>query len=425
MSNNLKYSEQKLNLLKTSFLSFIATAVKLLAGLVINKAVSLYIGPSGIALIGQLQSGSLLAITFAQGGIKSGITKYTAEYGKESNKIPELWSTAAKITLICSSVVGVFLLIFSSSISGYILKSDQYGYVFQVFGFTLVFFTLNQMLLSILNGLKEIRTFISINISQSIYSLVFTTVLIYFLGLNGALLAMVTNQSIIFITVVYRLRDHRVITFDKFKLPINRDHCKNLLNYSSMALTSACVVPISQLLIRNYLGDKLSWSDAGYWQSMWYISSMYLMVVTTALATYYLPRLSEIKSKIDLRREIRNGYIIIIPIIIIISLLIYISREFIVWFLFTDEFRPMLVLFKWQLIGDVIKISSLLLSYIMLAKTMTKAFIFTEIISSVIFVLLSFNFIDYYGLVGISYSYAASYTIYLLLMLAVTRNKVF
>ena len=58
-----------MTLIKTSLLSFIATVVKLLAALVINKAVALYIGPSGLAVIGQFQNMLQLAMTASQGAI--------------------------------------------------------------------------------------------------------------------------------------------------------------------------------------------------------------------------------------------------------------------------------------------------------------------------------------------------------------------
>lgn len=414
-----------MNLVKTSFLTFIATAIKIVAGLVINKAASVIIGPSGIALIGQFQNISQLTMTAAQGGINTGVTKYTAEYGAESKQLPDLWSSAAKITLYCSIIVGLILILFSEYISEYALKTDKYTYVFITFGFTIIFFSLNQLLLSILNGLKEIKTFITINIAQSVYGLVFTTLLIVLWGLDGALIALVTNQSVVFVYVVWKLRHHKFIILNNFKKKFALIQGRKLFSYSAMALTSACTVPVSLLFIRDYLGEHLSWNDAGYWQSMWYISSMYLMVVTTALSTYYLPRLSEITSKIELRKELKQGYLIIIPIVVVLSFVMYLLRDVIVWLLFTDDFKPMLELFKWQLVGDVIKICGWLLAYIMLAKAMTKAFILTEIIFSASFVLLSFILVENYGLVGMTYSYAINYSVYLLTMIVVTRKTIF
>ena len=364
-------------------------------------------------------------MTVAQGGINAGVTKYTAEYGAENEATTHLWSTAARIVLSCSLIVSLVLIFGSSYIAEEALQDASFGYIFIIFGFSLVFFTLNQLLLSILNGLKEIRTFIAINITQSLYALVFTTLLIFFFGLDGALIALVTNQSIVFITVLWRLRHHKQILLARFKHKFDSAQGKKLLGYSAMALTSACTVPVSLLFVRNYLGENLSWEEAGYWQSMWYISSMYLMVVTTALSTYYLPKLSELSTKVDLRNELKKGYLIIIPIVIAMSFSIYLLREFIVWLLFTNDFKPMLALFKWQLLGDVIKIISWLLSYLMLAKAMTKAFIITEIMFSVFFVIISIFCIDHYGLVGMTYAYVLNYTLYFIAMIFATRKIIF
>jgi PST family polysaccharide transporter len=91
------------------------------------------------------------------------------------------------------------------------------------------------------------------------------------------------------------------------------------------------------------------------------------MIITTSLGVYYLPRLSEIQDNNELKKEIFHGYKIIIPIVLMMSLMIFLLKEYIVLIAFSDKFMPMMELFKWQLIGDVIKIASWLLAYLMLA----------------------------------------------------------
>ncbi|PIP98808.1 MAG: O-antigen flippase [Piscirickettsiaceae bacterium CG_4_10_14_3_um_filter_44_349] len=412
-----------MTLVKTSILSFIATAIKLLAALVINKAVAVYIGPTGLALVGQFQNFSQLVMTAAQGAINSGVTKYVAEYGKDGERIPILFSTASKISLVSSVIVGAGIVLFSSYASEYFLKSEDYSYVFVIFGFTIVLFVINNLLLSILNGLKEIKTWVMINIIQSIYSLIFTTLLIVFLGLDGALIALVTNQSVIFLIVLWMLRKHPVIKLENFKSTFDTAEGKKLAGFAAMAITSAATVPVSHLIIRNYIGETLSWDDAGYWQAIWYISAMYLMVVTTTLSIYYLPKLSEITDKAELRKELLSGYKIIMPIVIVMSVTIFLLKDFIIWLLFTEDFAPMRELFLWQLVGDVLKLAAWLIAYLMLAKAMTKTFITTEIAFSLSFVLLSIWFVDQYGLIGMSYSFAVNYGLYFIVMIYATKSE--
>ncbi|UNH41712.1 O-antigen translocase [Moellerella wisconsensis] len=412
-----------MTLVKTSLLSLIATFFKMLSGLVINKAISVYIGPAGLAVIGQFQNFTQLVLIAAQGAINNGVVKYTAEYGRESEKLPLLLSTAARISLTTSLIVGCILVLFSNFFSLKILDNIQYQFIFILFGFTIVLFVLNSLLLSIINGLKEIRSFIKINIIQSLYSLVFTSLLIYFFSLKGALIALATNQSVIFLITLFMLRKHEIIKLSSFTSPFNKKISKNLFSYSAMAITSAIMIPSSQFIIRDYIGTTQGLDQAGYWQGVWYVSTTYLMIITTALSTYYLPRLSEITNRNELNKEILQGYKILIPIVIICGLIIFFLRDFIINLLFTNDFSPMKPLFLWQIIGDIFKIASWLLAYVMVAKSMTKIFIFTEIIFSLSFIILSILAINLYGTIGANIAYLTNYLFYLIYIFFILKLK--
>ena len=84
--------------------------------------------------------------------------------------------------------------------------------------------------------------------------------------------------------------------------------------------------------------------------------------------------------------------------------------------------KPMLELFKWQLIGDVVKVASWLLAYVMVAKAMTRVFIYTEIGFSIVFVLSSIIFMNNFGLVGITYAFSLNYLLYFIMMLLTFRK---
>lgn len=400
-----------MTLIKTSILSFIATAIKILAGLVINKAVAVYIGPAGLALIGQFQNFTQLVMTTAQGAINTGVTKYTAEYGKKSEQIPVLFSTASKISLAASVTVGLGIILFANVASLQFLNSDEYSYVFIILGFTIVLFVLNSLLLSILNGLKEIKTWVTIRIIQSIYSLIFTTLLVVWQGLDGALIALVTNQSIVLVIVLWKLRNHPVIKISNFKGTFDKPLAKKLMNFSAMALASVIAVPISHLIVRNHIGINLSWEQAGYWQAIWYISKMYLMVATTTLTIYYLPKLSELTDKKEIKNELLHGYKVIMPVVISMAITIFLLRDYIIQLLFTDKFQPMRELFLWQLMGDVFQLASFLLAYYLVAKAKTIKYITIQFLFPLIFTILVYFLTPYFNLNGVALSYLITYFI--------------
>lgn len=297
-----------------------------------------------------------------------------------------------------------------------IFNSDEYNKLFILLGITIIFFVINGLILSIINGLKEITVYIKINIFQSIFSLFFTSVLIYYFSLIGALSALATSQSVVFFLIVFLLKNNEQLKLSHFKKKFDCIIFKKLLSFSAMAIISAILVPSTQFFIRYYISETQGSIQAGYWQGIWYISMMYLMIITTALSTYYLPRLSEITNVSELKTEIFNGYKILLPLVIMLGLSIYLCRDVIICLLFSNDFLDMKPLFTWQIIGDIFKISAWILAYIMIAKAMTITYIITEVIFNLSLVVITFIMTNKYGTIGATYSYAINYFLYFITM---------
>jgi PST family polysaccharide transporter len=93
--------------------------------------------------------------------------------------------------------------------------------------------------------------------------------------------------------------------------------------------------------------------------------------------------------------------------------------------LYSKEFEAMTQLFAFQLIGDFFKMAAWILAYLMLAKAMTKAFIITEVVFSISYVLLGYVCIHLFNLNGITIAFAINYFIYLIIMIALFRKLLF
>lgn len=118
-----------MTLIKTSVLTGISTVIKLISAFVINKVIAIYIGPSGLAVVGQLQNFTSIITTFSNGAISNGIVKYTAEYQTIEEK-QKIFSSSVVISLICSLIISIFLFGFSGYLSELILKDSSYSSVF-------------------------------------------------------------------------------------------------------------------------------------------------------------------------------------------------------------------------------------------------------------------------------------------------------
>lgn len=404
-----------MNLIRTSLYTSVSTGITFITGFVITKVVAVRIGPEGMAYYGQFVNTTSILAMLGTGAVTTGVVKYLAEFKDDREAQQRLISTAFIILLCSSAVISLFVLATSGMLSYAAFKTREFWIVYLVYGFCVTAVSMNVLFASILNGLKKIKQLTIVNITASLFGMTSIVILSYYLDLTGVLI----NSSVVGLAIMgvnifmfkklgidWQIRKHQ---FDKTIL-------RKLLAYSVMAIVSGTVVPVMQFLVRSKIMNTLSLQEAGYWQAITRISDYYLGFVSSVLVVYYMPRLSELKTPPEIKKEILYGYKMILPVVGILSLSIWFFRDLIIHILFTPDFIAMRDLFAFQLIGDFLKIGSWLLAFIMLAKAMTKTFIITEVLFAASFVIFSFIFIDLFGVVGATYSFALNYLLYWIVM---------
>lgn len=401
-----------LTLIKTSLLNAIAVGIRMLTLLGINKILAIYVGPAGYAALGQFQNAVQMISTLASGAINTGVTKYTAEYQDNEAEQRKVWQTAGTIALTGSLVLSVLVFVFRERLTQGFLGDAQMSTVFIWFAATLVLFVFNTLLLAILNGKKDIPRYVLANIAGSFLALAITSLMVVNWGLMGALIALAVYQSLSFFATLFLCLKTPWFRWRELAGPVDITVAKKLAKYTVMALTTAVMVPLSHILVRNHLGQALGWEAAGYWEAMWRLSSAYLMLITTTLSVYYLPRLSELHKPEEIKNEIYVGYKVILPLTILFGAVIFSSKEILIEFLFTESFKGMGELFAWQLVGDTLKIGSWILSYLILTKAMVGVYVVTEVLFGLNFFCLTWILTKNNGIQGVVIAHAINYLIY-------------
>lgn len=401
-----------MNLLKTSALNGVAVLIKTATMFILNKILAVYVGPAGYAAIGQFQNFIQMVTTFAGSAINTAVIKYTAEYHGDETKQRAIWRAAGSLVLIFSFIFTFIILTFQKQLSLYIFQTTAYQSVFAWFAAFLVLFNLNALFLAILNGKKEILKLVAANIVGSVISLLVTSTLVIQYHLYGALIALSIYQSLAFFVTLFLCYKANWFSISYLFGKIEPHIAKKFAAFALMALVSAICVPLSQIVIRSYLSQEFGLNYAGYWEAMIRLSAAYLMLVTTTLSVYYLPRLAELTHLDEIKKEVYLGYKFIFPVAVIGGLSVYLLRDWIIALLFSQAFMPMRDLFLWQMIGDSLKIGSWILAYLMLGKAMTRLFISTEIIFACASIVLTYVCTKIFGFKGVSIAHLVNYALY-------------
>ncbi len=411
-----------MNLIRTSLMGSIAVFVKVLSMLAINKVLAIYVGPAGYAVIGQFQNALTALTALASGGVGTGVTKYTAEYSYNSKKQFLLWSTAGISCVAGSFLVACLILFFYKTLSDIFLKSQLYSSAIISVGILLPFLVLNIFLLAILNGKKEIKIFVAANIFNSLSSLFAVALGLWIFDLEGALIGLTVGQSVACIFTVWQCKKLPWMKYKIFRLAFDWKLFKLLGGFTLMALATSVVGPCTQIIVRNNIIDNLGLMSAGYWEAMSRVSGALIMLITTPLSIYYLPRIAELKKNEELKAEIISTYKLLMPAAITAGLAIFLLRDFVIELMFSKEFYPMNILFRPQLIGDILRIAAWLLSFYLLAKAKTKQFIATEVLCNLSFIPISLLTVNQFGIIGVSIAYATNNAFYFLIMIIIVQH---
>lgn len=402
-------------LLKVTAMTGLLTLLKMAMGFVIAKVVAIYTGPTGLAMLGQVQSlvGSLNGIINAPVG--SGVVRYSAENKAHGfDACAPNWRAALQWVIIISAIaipVGVFL---AKPIASSLFEDASLAWVVVVTVCVLPFVAIGTFCNSVINGLELYRRYVGLGMISALVSGSIMLGMIALYNINGALLAAAIQAALIGVVMLIANLRQPWFKLCYFLGAVEPKARKQIGAYMLMAITSALTVPISLIFVRNILIEQVGWEPTGQWQAVYKISEVYLGVITMALGTYYLPRLASISGVDAIITEINKTARVIIPIVAMLAFCVYLLRDVAITLLFTEEFRSARELFAIQLTGDIIKIISWLYAYPMLSRGATKWFMSTEILFSLSFVALTYLFVTNIGVKGASVAYLVSYFVYFL-----------
>lgn len=393
-----------MNFWKSSYISAITNAITIVVKILVNKITAIYVGPSGFAIYGQFKDLIAMTTTISQLGTENGIIRYTAETQNAPNQFKKFLGNSIAIHLLCSAITAIITICFSKSISELLFDSDAYQNVLNIVITTVFFTAAFNLILSILNGLKQLRYYTYITIIATLVGGSVSAILVTLYHLNGLLYAIAFNNILLFTISFFIVWRYHIIPFP-LQLQLDKNIIKKLLQYTIMAITGIVTAQLTLIFIRSLIIEKYDDFNAGIWDSTWRISAIYYTFLITSFKFYLLPTFSKLQSN-QFKKEVLKIWKLTLPAILLITGVIYIGKDFFIKLLFTEEFYAIGSILLFQLIGDVFKIHTWTLDNILIAQAKTTKFILLEISWALSFCIGGILLTDIFELQGITIAYA-------------------
>jgi PST family polysaccharide transporter len=244
--------------------------------------------------------------------------------------------------------------------------------------------------MAIYNGLEEFKKIVFIQIISNILVFGLTAFLIWKQNIFGGLLSVALSELImVIVTFLFVRRDKAYFQFD-LKRIISKKYFDAILKFSSMALLSAVIVPMTLMLIRNHIVNQNSIEEAGIWDAVNRLSSFYMMIFSSGLSLYYMPKLASLKTDNEFKDELKSYFKVFVPLFVIMLIVVFLFKGFIIDLAFTPAFSRIKEVLIWQISGDLLRIMTLAFGYQIVAKAMIKKYLIIEITFNLLYLFLSY-----------------------------------
>ncbi len=412
-------------LFKVVSLNSFSILIKISIGFITSKVIAVFLGPSGMALVGNFRNFISSTESFATLGFENGLVKYVAEHKKQNEELTKTLSTVFISVVVSCLSIGLILFVFSSYFNQLIFNGFDFSFVFKVFALALPFYIANMFLVATINGLGAYKKVIVINIIGNIIGLILSFALIFNFRTEGALVSIILSPALLFfISFFFLNKEVKILKHIHFRF-YSFSKLNKMASYSLMALVSSVLGPMVLFAIRKNIIQNIGLQEAGYWEAMNRMSAYYFLFISSILGLYFLPKLAVAIDNLETKKLFWSYYKGIMPIFCFGLFLMFILKKIIIELIFTNDFLPISKLFFWQLIGDFFKAASYILGFQFYAKKLTKAFIITEISSLAVFYFSSIYLVSQFHLEGVVMAYAFTYFIYLIVLGTYFRKSLF
>ena len=270
--------------------------------------------------------------------------------------------------------------------------------------------------LAILKGMRRLKLLAKANIFGASVGLCISVPLYLIYEMEGLIPVLITTPFCSLLLSNYYVRK---IKYKRIKLSYNElyQNASSMVKMGIVLSFTTFLGQLSTFAIITYIGKQGSLETLGFYNAGVIIMVGYFSVIINALTTDYFSRISAVnmdnnKLQMELNQQSIVSLLLTFPLIVLFLFLL----PFLITFLYSSEFYPVIDFVRIGIYGTFITIISNQIDLILVAKNETKVFTIIAIIYRSIEVLVNIFLFKAYGLVGLGISIVLTGVVHILIM---------
>ncbi|MDQ7779246.1 MAG: hypothetical protein RDV41_06005 [Planctomycetota bacterium] len=375
-----------------------------------NKLYAIWLGAAGIGLLSQLNGYLTLLSSIGLLSASKGISKYVSEF-RAKGRIEDVRTLVSSSLCVFTIVSGLILLpgiLLSSTVSSLILGDPAYGRFVMLATIPVVLLVWKGVLDALIVGYKDTSSYSRSGIGGNILAFVTLIPLVYFWGIDGAVLGFITTAVLsLLVTVFYAgmavrpeklfVRGPRLMNFRLFR-PV--------LYFGIAGVICGAAANLSFLFARRLIIEHpgLGLQGNGVFQAAWGLSHQLLPLVLVCMSVYFYPRLCEISDPKSLGRETLKGLSFAMVLSAPFAALVIAFRYELIRLLYAGGFVGAADSLIFMMLAEYVRIGSWAFSNAMASDARLRVLTATNVAAELVFCACSLLFIGHFGQMGIALS---------------------
>lgn len=404
-----------------------AQVITISASLLKMKAAAVLLGPAGVGLVGLYMNLMQTASTVASLGVGNSGTRQIAAAHAQGDAMALgrtrralFWGTAA-LALLGAALVWLCRGLMAEHVLGDTRLAGDVGWL--ALGVALTVAAGAQS--ALLTGTRHVGDLARISVGVGLLGTLLGVGAMWLWGSHAVIAMVLAGPALGLMLGHFYVARLGPPAGESAPLPAMAKEWSGMVRLGVAFMLSGLVTLIGQLLVRAMVQRELGAEASGQFQAAWAIGMTYLGFVLGAMGTDFYPRLTAVINDKEAATRLVNEQTEVALLLCAPVLLLMLGlAPWVIQLLYAAEFEPAVEVLRWQLLGDVLKVISWPLGFVILAAGAGKTFLLTETLAIGVFVAGVWLGLTWLGVKATGVAFLAMYVAYLPIVWWLAKRRI-
>jgi O-antigen/teichoic acid export membrane protein len=364
-----------------------AQVISILIKIVRTKIIAVLLGPAGVGIAGLYQSTLEIVQSATSLGLGFSAVRDVAEASGsgDQQRIGRTITILRRWVWLTGLLGFIVLVIFREKFSHYAFQNNDHAFDFAILAVVPIFTAFSGGQMAMLRGIRKIGDMARAGVMGAAAGLCITIPLYWLMGIKGIVPAL-TLSALAELGLSYYFAKRVTVLRVSINWRETLSGGAGMIRLGLFTVITGLATNGSMYLVRIFISGQMGVDGVGQFQAAWNLSATYVGLILGAMAADYYPRLSAVnQDNVQVCKLVNEQTEITLLLAgpLIVGMICF--MDIIVSLFYSAKFGQSINILLWQSLGNLLKVISWPMGFVLLAKSRGSYYVITELLWNALF----------------------------------------